>query len=240
MKLDRVTITGADDWFSISAMTELSEEFPFVEWGILMSPTHEGQERFPSDRWMELLADECAGLPDMRVSLHLCGGYVRDLLLGKNPSWSDAIKIWDVARRVQLNFHAEPHFLDEDKFARQLFRFSDVQWIFQMDGTPNQGHFKYALDSSFDAVPLFDLSGGQGNLPTEWPTAFARQGGELIYHGYAGGLGPHTVAEQLKLIEIAALDAPIWIDMEGQVRTDGLLDLSKVRAVLEICQGYIR
>lgn len=240
MKLDRVTVTGADDMTSIQGLVELSKEYPFVEWGILMSPRHEGGERFPSDRWMELFAQVCEVVPEMRVSLHLCGGYVRDLLEGKNPSWSDHIKMWDVARRVQLNFHAEPHVADEDMFARQLFRYPDIQWIFQMDGTPNQAHFRYALDNAFNAVPLFDTSGGEGVLPTEWPIAFATQRGKLIYHGYAGGLGPRNVAGQLKRIEIAALDAPIWIDMEGQVRTDGMLDVSKVREVLEICQGYIR
>ncbi|MHB1675039.1 MAG: hypothetical protein ACYCSP_12405 [Acidobacteriaceae bacterium] len=37
MKLETVTITGADDSTDIVELAELSEEFPFVEWGILIS-----------------------------------------------------------------------------------------------------------------------------------------------------------------------------------------------------------
>ena len=40
MKLTRVTITGADDSVEPRALAELSEAFPFVEWGLLMSKGH--------------------------------------------------------------------------------------------------------------------------------------------------------------------------------------------------------
>ena len=37
MTLNRVTITGADDFTEPKDLVELSEEFPFVEWAILLS-----------------------------------------------------------------------------------------------------------------------------------------------------------------------------------------------------------
>lgn len=44
MRLTRVTITitGADDLVDLRALAELSEEYPFVEWGLLLA----------SERWM--------------------------------------------------------------------------------------------------------------------------------------------------------------------------------------------
>jgi len=48
VKLDRVTITGADDQTSIAQMAEFSDMFSFVEWGILVSRSQEGAARFPS------------------------------------------------------------------------------------------------------------------------------------------------------------------------------------------------
>ncbi len=239
-RLDRVTITGADSKTDIQDLLALSERYPFVEWGILMSPKHQGFSRFPSKKWMQAFANACLFSREVRVSLHLCGGYVRKLLTGKNPAWWDHTMMWDVARRVQLNFHAEPHVAEEDRFARKLFAHPDLQWIFQLDGTPNRAHFDYALGSAFDAVPLFDTSGGAGRLPSRWPDACVTQGGRLIYHGYAGGLGPDVLAEQLPLIEEAAGDAPFWIDMEGQVRTDEILDLEKVERVLATCAAYMK
>lgn len=51
--LERVTITGADDSTDISQLVELSQEFPFVEWGILVSRRSEGGPRFPSREWID-------------------------------------------------------------------------------------------------------------------------------------------------------------------------------------------
>lgn len=51
--------------------------------------------------------------------------------------------------------------------------------------------------------------------------------------GYAGGMGPDTVADYLRLVEEAGADGPFWIDMEERVRTDGWFDLDKVERVLD-------
>ena len=37
MILDRVTITGADDSIHVEQLAELSQAYPYVEWGILVS-----------------------------------------------------------------------------------------------------------------------------------------------------------------------------------------------------------
>jgi hypothetical protein len=59
--------------------------------------------------------------------------------------------------------------------------------------------------------------------------------------GFAGGLGPNNVLEQLGKINAACGDKPYatWIDMEGRIRTDdgAHLDLTRVRSVLEQIAG---
>ena len=46
MKLQYVTMTGADESVDPKALIELSKEFPFVEWGILIGS--QSGMRFPS------------------------------------------------------------------------------------------------------------------------------------------------------------------------------------------------
>ena len=48
MKLHTVTITGTDDSTNMADLVALSREFPFVEWAILVSESHEGGFRFPT------------------------------------------------------------------------------------------------------------------------------------------------------------------------------------------------
>lgn len=47
-----VTITGADDDVDPSALEDLSDEFPFVEWGILRSAKREGPD-YMRMKWMK-------------------------------------------------------------------------------------------------------------------------------------------------------------------------------------------
>lgn len=52
MILDKVSITGADDSVNPKDLVELSEEFPFVEWAILLSKSRMRSNRYPSLNWM--------------------------------------------------------------------------------------------------------------------------------------------------------------------------------------------
>lgn len=80
-------------------------------------------------------------------------------------------------------------------------------------------------------------------MPSRWNAP-----GSQFNYGYAGGLGPDNVVEQIRKIEDTAskcltvpADKPYWIDMERRVRTDddSALDMTKVRAVLEACAPFV-
>lgn len=253
MRLDRVTITGADDLTPIDRMFEISREFPFVEWGILSSESNfAGSPRFPSTNWCERLIVASQGR--LKLSLHLCGRWVRELLMGRNELPGDCIS--GAFQRVQLNFHAERTECDPTAFFAALLEMdidSRKQWIFQHDGAGGNDHHDAVHAEGFDgkhidAVALFDVSGGAGIVPKEWPEPeyIESSDGETeqyAYHGYAGGLGPDNVLAELerirKVVDGVNETTRVWIDMETQVRTDERLDLDKVVAVLRACNGQV-
>ncbi len=51
--IKQVTVTGADDSINYYRLFELSEKYPFVEWGLLLSKNSEGYPRFPTWNWIE-------------------------------------------------------------------------------------------------------------------------------------------------------------------------------------------
>lgn len=95
----------------------------------------------------------------------------------------------------------------------------------------NEKLLREAIRHGIDAVPLFDVSGGTGIVPDQWPPAI-----DGLYCGYAGGLGPETITRGIERISAAAPGQTIWIDMETRVRSnaDSVFDLDKVKQCLEL------
>ncbi len=231
MILDRVTITGADDSIHPQHLLDLSKSYPFVEWAILVSQSSEGHPRFPKSHWIKTLQN-LDGIENINLSLHLCGKWVRDLLMGEItfPDW-----MLEKFQRVQLNFHAEKTKCDPERFLEALKVFKGKQIIFQFDDNGGNEHFK-AVANSIDGAPLFDTSGGAGVLPDHWPSM------EQDYCGYAGGLGPDNLEEQIQAIgKAAGTEGHIWIDMETKVRSkdNQFFDLGLVNECLKISEPFI-
>ena len=230
MKLHTVTITGADDSTNVADLVALSREFPFVEWAILVSERNEGSFRFPTRDWINSFVN-AATANKVKVATHMCGRWVRNLLIGE-LDWNLIPLCIQISNRVQINTHRNPHHCHPQLLAQlQDWADFDKRWIFQFDGVND------LLAAAMHAfgVPvaaLFDTSGGAGRLPAIWPSST----GMPFPCGYSGGLGPDNVlAELQKIDKVCAPDAVTWIDMERQVRTpdDSALDLSNVRRVLE-------
>ena len=236
--IQTVTLTGADDSIQPSDLAKLSNEFPFVEWGILLSKSREGTNRYPTSEWMKQLNTICGLVspPRLRLSGHICGRWVRDICDGNWTFLDECTEIYEMFSRFQLNFHGLVHKLNREKFIEGFEdeRLQNRQFIFQLDDV-NNDILEVAKGSGIDAVALFDLSGGAGRLPEEWPKANG-------VCGYAGGLGPENLQSQLELIEQVAGDSsPIWIDSETRVRSgnDQQFDLDKVRSFLEIAKDWM-
>ena len=228
MRLSHLTFTGADDAVDPGELARLSAQAPLIEWGLLLSAEDEGRPRFPSRQWR---AEFLRAAPLARRAAHVCGpGLLRGTTL-PNPS--------ERCQRLQLNFSVDD--LEADAVQRWVDTWqrggdgAPSVWITQHNAANAHLHERFVRpnDAPATAGPrhavLFDASGGRGRVPGQWPRALP--GCDC---GYAGGLGPETIALQLPLIAAAAGDArPTWIDMEGALRVDDRLDLDRVRSVVE-------
>ena len=253
MKIDRVTVTGADDSVeNIEELRDIQQEFPFVEWGILLSSSSAGTNRFPSEEWIgKLVAGHGDIKEDLRFKLagHICGKWIREICTGEWTIFEAGLKGTGHGQigyfdRLQLNWHGEKRTMTEGWLAkfklwnesRNKYELNEVQLIFQLDGVNNH-LLQEALDEGLSASGLIDGSHGAGVLPEDkWPVPF-----EGAYTGYAGGLGPHNLEEQLHKIADVCGDKPIWIDAETHLRSDDdkTFDLQKVRQFLEIAKPWV-
>lgn len=208
-----VTITGADNSVAQQDLIDFSEEFPFVEWGLLISEGRKGSARYPTYEWLGKFYD-LAGTKDINISFHLCGRTARKALKSAN------LFLLPFVDRVQLNGWSE-----EDERAAYILSNNSPASIILQTRSLNAFHVAKRVHS---VSILWDVSGGKGILPKEWPY-FDRA-------GYAGGISPSNVKEVLNLIEQNELAKTnsYWIDMESGVRDkNDQLDLTKVRQVLE-------
>ena len=217
--LNRVTVTGADESIDPIQLRMIQEDYPFVEWGILVSEHKTmkgGCARFPPPRWLAKL-DPTLGLS---LSVHLCGSWVRRVCqadfswLTKPENYGIALLITE-ADRVQLNFHSYVHKI---KDVRELAKQLNVWWphaqiICQVDGV-NDEIVSHLHDEGANVAALYDKSGGAGKLPAAWKHPL-----KGIYCGYAGGLSPENVMDQLDEIGKVA-EAPSWIDAETHLRAE--------------------
>lgn len=222
-----VTITGADDLVSIGDLFFFADRFPFVEWGILISPKRQGTARYPSFHWLNALHDawRARGKTD-RFAAHFCGAATRDTIAGY-ATHLDA-PYMEMFRRVQLNGY-EPSSLAAlllGDFAKERDRW--VEFILQArDESVLQ---KLALDAHDigRASVLFDGSGGRGFSPEKWPSE------PLSFNvpmGFAGGITPVNVRDVLAVV---GGFKGMWIDMESGVRNAAdQFDLVRVGEVLK-------
>ncbi len=242
MKLKRVTFTGADDTTIPAELFAISRDYPFVEWGVLVSASQTGALRFPSLDWCARFADSAPA--EVKVATHVCGRWVRDFAMGTPTVMGAQIALWSRTNRVQLNFHAIPHPYDADRLAALIATTNPTkEFIFQHDRV-NDGMYQAIFESPTEppnTAPLYDYSHGAGILPAGWPkNEFMDNDVDHAWSGYAGGLSPENVLQELPKIEAAA-GGDFWIDMETRVRSDDgrLFDLVKCVDVLKQVAPFV-
>lgn len=221
-----VTLTGIDVWTNPNDILVLSETYPFVEWAILLSVTKEGTaNRYPNFLWIKGLLEWMKDKP-VNLSAHLCGKWVPEVLETGFDFVREYFVDWPRFGRNQLNLGRRKVVLD-DTFLRSL-QTAQVILGGQVDVSPE-------IYRQHNIVPLFDASGGKGIITDNWPAPID---GALC--GYAGGLGPENLEEQLGAIGAVVGDREIWIDMESRIRDEkDHLDLQKCQKVLEIARPYV-
>ena len=236
--LTKVAIAGADDKVKPEDLFALSVEFPFVEWGILLSQGRAGGTRYPRFKW---ISDFLAALPDrpsVQPAVHLCGSVARMWMRGQVivPT-SIGAELQTGRLRIQINGF-DSSVVGENVLAlRDLVSKYGSEHILQVR----------AEDQINDAAAtarvlghgtslLWDPSGGRGVAAPVWPTPPTG-----LRMGYAGGIKPENVVEVIAAIDASVgATTPYWIDMESGVRdTNDRFDLGRVRAVLEAAAPFV-
>lgn len=216
------TLTGVDDFTPIAELFHLSRMYPFVEWGVLYSETEAGNGRYPSLQYLDELCQKIESQESStkaRFALHVCGRAVHKLMDGSLPQAKNF-------GRIQVNFISR-NFSEAQKLA--LFdHYPDKQIITQHNEANRD------LVDLFSGQPrhsfLFDSSGGRGLSPDAWPEPIPNAA-----CGYAGGLGPDNLHEELPRIMRACGGKPAWIDMESKLRNaHDMFDLGSAVLALEI------
>ena len=254
MIMNKVTITGADDHVDRNVLYELSDKYPFVEWGILYHSDKEGTPRYPSDEWVEKFDKWAPSFVNSGV--HLCGSDAADFCDGDlsivrysaygSPSYNS----------IQVNVPGEYSISSKaDEIADLFIRSSKcISTVIQMNDytRPIVESLQKKEDGNFVNI-LFDQSRGKGIYqPIKWNTEMHKLLGRSRC-GFAGGISPDNCEMVSKKImhlsnlhynvesEILGYLSPpsTWIDMESGVRTDNEFDLEKVEIVLKKMEPFV-
>lgn len=235
-KLTTVTFTGADDTVRPAQLVAMSANWLDagfdVEWGILIGSSH--GHRFPSVEWINELVSFAR--PKVKLSLHICGKHLRGIAAGMPLQVPPDVLA--KFQRCQLNWHGEQQGEIEANVV-SAFKKMAGEWapevIFQLDGRNDMLPIRAQTIWLGKISGLFDLSHGAGVLPDAWPEASLPSKAFKI--GYAGGLGPENMKEQLPKIHAAAR-GEYWIDMETKLFDGQQFDLFRCEQVLDIVKHF--
>lgn len=216
--LDLVTIIGADDSVRHEDLLRLAQEYPFVEFGILLDPELQGRESgYPSQFWLFKLRRLAA--KGVRLSGHIGGQWARDVLDG---SWA-LFKQWPWLAKCLSRLQVDV----PDDLHNSAVRFS---WPFGQQKTlivaGNDGLLQHARSRG---VPAFALHRREASDAPWSPHA--------RHAGYAGCLSHENVRDELPRIRQVTQSA--WICAGSSLRRDGKFSIAKAAAFLEASRHWV-
>ena len=203
---------GADDSVEPSLLAAISAQYPWVEWGVLFRPDKAGMPRYASRAWLDRLASANAKRT-MLLAGHLCSTRVDEVLSGDTNfvAWlHEAIGF----RRVQINA-TKANGSNVDAFGTDAgadacaaalrnacAALPQVEFIVQRNSETRPLWERLLENMPENMSVLFDDSMGLGVSTTSWPAPPPMA--SPIKFGYAGGLSPTNLKQQLGLIETTA------------------------------------
>jgi hypothetical protein len=190
-----ITLTGADERTPVESLTALADRG--AEIGLLYTHSPDGRKRYPEIAWI----DAVAGILKGRVALHVCGVRARAELAGGVLD-----RLVKHVERIQVN---GPMMRETVAAICRLY----PQHTIITQHMPGNGDL-FDLEYPNHAL-LVDGSGGRGIAPKHWCPPFA----PLKPIGFAGGLSPATLPQQLPRIAAVAGFLP-WIDLESGLRDE--------------------
>ncbi len=234
MKLTRVTITGADDGVDPDALLDLSEEFPFVEWAVLIST--QSKPRYPTEAWIRSFGEAQQRRAPIWYpwAVHLCGATSRRAM-GGCDGVIDLLLSVSGDFRVQINGFSKyrlPLLLIAERLPR-------TEFVLQCSSGEALAHAVEQRERHPNVVALWDPSGGLGQSFVESGAWFPRAQNFAIPIGYAGGITEDNIEDTIAML-CSGIGDPLWVDLESGARIDDKFDLAKVRRILELAAPFVR
>ncbi|MBP1532071.1 MAG: hypothetical protein ILA52_01050 [Alphaproteobacteria bacterium] len=239
MKLKFVTCSGANEYTSIKEMLKLSWDYPQIEFGIQVCGAKGGAGSSRRDWLIKLMRTVSRFDDDMlpNLALHINKDWVESCGAGICPEdltfllMAYNYRYNKIFKRVQLNFKIGrdkwPDMQSLEKIMNSYsqefilsYNESNADYINEMK---NRGKARF--------VCLYDDSHGEGIIPEKRKSpAF-----DDVEQGYAGGLSPDNVVQELEKINLVVPEkTSIWIDAEGKLKgEDGHLSIDKCREFVD-------
>jgi hypothetical protein len=216
----------------------LLKMYPVAELGVQAQPSAMsfGLRR---NIWFDLILHSAsvARVP-VNVAVHVNYEWCDDLCSGKIPyeikNWMNRFNIYNnapVVRRWQLNIGDGTRNFDTVAIAKLIREHPRNEFIFPYnDGVKDKIDALYKTGIKFSL--LYDSSYGYGVSPEKWEVPVY----EDIPMGYAGGLSPENVIDNLNKINAQVpKNYTTWIDAEGRLMKPGTreLDLERAHAYIQ-------
>ena len=251
IQLRMLGFCGVDDSVDPALLYAISSQHAWVEWGVLFRPEKAGLPRFPSEPWLAQLR-AANSKHTMRLAGHLCSSRVQAVLAQGETEFVRRMHEDFGFTRFQLNA-TKTNGVDTSIFAtdagaaqcvarlRAVFAaLPAVEFIVQRNAETRPLWERLLEEPPPNMSMLFDDSMGLGVAATSWPPPPTL---EALKFGYAGGLSPANLVQQLDSMESVAAGRTLWVDMETSLRTklkddSDIFDANKVmRCVTAVIQS---
>ncbi len=238
MNLKYVTCSGANEYTDAEALFNLFAEFPMIEFGIQVS----GEKcSFASDRYAWLIALHKAAMRKkiaLPLSLHLNKDWVEKFCAGQEVAELNELLNLKNAQgkpffqRIQLNFKIGREKRPNIKILEKtMLGFPSLRFILSYNQKNAVLIEKLYQRKKVVFDCLYDESWGEGVLPKQRMAPVFCD----VLQGYAGGLSPENVTQELD--EIASklpCDAQFYIDAEGKIKgNDGHFSFANAHDFVE-------
>ena len=247
MKLSFISCSGANEHTNIRELADAFGNlfYPEIVMGIQVSGKKASYET-PRYLWLERLYKYLEKTDTyLNISLHV------------NEDWAERFLEGDVAeelnhflrtnhsqgipfiKTVQLNFKLSDKIekdIDADVLIETMRRYPRQDFILSCNRYNNNFINRIYNESSYKFLCLYDESFGEGIIPAQREAPLF----EDRLQGYAGGLSPDNIIEELQKIEkLVDNDTEIFVDAEGKLKdTDGKFSITKAKEFADNCWKY--
>ena len=234
MFLKTIVCSGINEKNNIDDAMEFLKKYKNAEFGVQCSPRKAGRQTPRFDWLKELLYKLNEQKIQNKIALHLNEGFVISFCDGKVPDEiSDLLNIGKSVGRLQLNFKiGRETFISGNipniKTLKKTIEMLEKHPIILSASQPNLPFIYKAHHQGIKFDVLFDDSFGEGITPNvRRPPLF-----EDAFQGYAGGLSPENVSEELGKIE-QLTKGSVFIDAEGKLKQDGSFSFARAEKFVQ-------